>query len=243
MKKYLMMVLVVAGVLSVLGLSESQAKGGYGTDVDYYCLDSNPYNGDCKLCHTNDTKVMTTQMREYNSGNLCYFCSGDSACSSGPVCLDADGDGFAATEGCGTLVDCNDNNRRMNPGNVEDCFDSIDNDCNGDIDGQDIACSVVDCTDGDGDGFSVEGEPCGLVDCNDGDPDIYPGAEDICNDGIDQDCSGRDRTKGKACKTTTSETRPEGKGKTCSDGIDNDNDGFTDCDDRGCDGNRKCSGY
>jgi hypothetical protein len=40
-------------------------------------------------------------------------------------------------------------------------------------------------TDGDGDGY----DRCG-IDCDDADPDIHPGAADVCDDGIDQDCSG-----------------------------------------------------
>ena len=98
----------------------------------------------------------------------------------------------------------------------------------------------VTCTDNDGDGYASD------VDCNDSNPAINPGAEDICSDGIDQDCSGKDRTKGKGCKKAG--VRPEGKGKTCSDGIDNDNDGWIDCDDiydpdgslGGCSSNRVC---
>ncbi len=36
-------------------------------------------------------------------------------------------------------------------------------------------------------------------DCNDADPEIFPGAIDVCLDGIDQDCSGADRTQGADC--------------------------------------------
>ena len=44
-----------------------------------------------------------------------------------------------------------------------------------------------DPVDADGDGFSTE-----QGDCNDANSAIYPGATDICGDGIDQDCSGAD---------------------------------------------------
>ena len=40
--------------------------------------------------------------------------------------------------------------------------------------------------DADGDGISAS------KDCNDNDPTIYPGAPEIANDGIDQDCNGTD---------------------------------------------------
>lgn len=41
--------------------------------------------------------------------------------------------------------------------------------------------------DDDGDGYNEN-----QGDCNDGSPAIYPGAVEICGDGIDQDCSGAD---------------------------------------------------
>jgi len=48
----------------------------------------------------------------------------------------------------------------------------------------------LNCTDSDGDGYSVEGGCCGTVDCDDSDPDIYPGATETCDDGKDNNCDG-----------------------------------------------------
>ena len=57
-------------------------------------------------------------------------------------------------------------------------------------------------TDGDSDGFGDEttarvacemasGEVDEAEDCDDADEDSYPGAPEVCDDGVDQDCSGR----------------------------------------------------
>ena len=67
-----------------------------------------------------------------------------------------------------------------------------------------------DVIDNDGDGFAVNDG-----DCNDNDASVYPGAIEICGDGIDQNCNGSDLT--------------------CPEDIDNDGDGYTenegDCND------------
>ena len=41
------------------------------------------------------------------------------------------------------------------------------------------------CVDGDDDGWSV-----GCNDCDDGNAEVNPGAEEICDDGVDNDCDG-----------------------------------------------------
>ena len=105
-----------------------------------------------------------------------------------PVCPDNDGDGYTDA-GCGGN-DCNDNNSNINPGATEICEDGIDQDCSG----ADLVCPVdpPNCPDNDGDGYADAA--CGGNDCNDSDSSINPGATEICEDGIDQNCSGTDMT-------------------------------------------------
>jgi len=46
------------------------------------------------------------------------------------------------------------------------------------------------CTDNDQDGYSIEGGGCGPVDCDDTRPDVNPGATEVCDNGLDDDCDG-----------------------------------------------------
>lgn len=66
----------------------------------------------------------------------------------------------------------------------QEICDGLDNDCDGTVPEAEL--------DSDGDGFkgcSFEGS---ASDCNDKDSTVYPGAEEVCGDSIDQDCSGAD---------------------------------------------------
>ena len=131
--------------------------------------------------------------------------------------VDADMDGFGTAEGTTVLAadgtcdtdagestvdtDCDDTAADIFPGATEIPGDDIDQDCDG-TDG--VTCFV----DGDGDGFGTdetvlapdgtcdadEGEAAESGDCDDTSADVFPGATEIPDDGVDQDCDGTDAT-------------------------------------------------
>ncbi|MFM7202590.1 MAG: MopE-related protein [Myxococcota bacterium] len=157
---------------------------------------------------------------------------------------DVDQDGWDGPSGEGE--DCNDYEQYTHP-DADEIADGKDNDCDGEVD------EDIDSVDNDGDGYSeLEG------DCNDSTGQVYPGAEEIPYDGIDQDCSGLDLTdvdgdgyqggaSGADCDDnkadvypTASEIPYDGIDQDCSGGdlIDVDEDGYpggsagTDCNDQ-----------
>ena len=69
-------------------------------------------------------------------------------------------------------------------------------------------------TDDDGDGYNSK------LDCNDNDNTIYPGAIEICGDGIDQDCDGGDEV----CPLDPNDVDNDGDGYTENQGDCNDDD-------------------
>ncbi len=99
-------------------------------------------------------------------------------------------------------LDCNDNDPNINPDAMEIC-DGLDNNCNGLInDGLSITTYFID---NDNDGFgnpNISMDTCLTVaplnyannnlDCNDNDELINPNANDIPDNGIDEDCTGED---------------------------------------------------
>jgi len=102
-------------------------------------------------------------------------------------------------------MDCNDDNIDVNPNADENCTDGIDNNCNNLIDAQDqdaVNCPDAPvCTDGDGDGYAVEGgELCGPMDCDDRDADVNPGESENCGDGVDNDCDSSIDAVDTACQ-------------------------------------------
>ncbi len=102
--------------------------------------------------------------------------------------------------------DCNDQDADINPEAEEICND-IDDNCDGLIDEDDPGLENLTAwyIDADGDGYGDEDtsvsacfQPSGFSefgsDCDDMDPNINPGADDIPDNGIDEDCDGVDGT-------------------------------------------------
>ncbi len=96
-------------------------------------------------------------------------------------------------------TDCDDENAEVNPGAGELC-DGIDNDCDGALDDSFDTYTMYRDDDDDGYGESNPVEICDELpvpdgwtttpgDCWDTNPDAHPGATEICNNLIDEDCS------------------------------------------------------
>ena len=94
-------------------------------------------------------------------------------------------------------TDCNDNNANVFPGATEIC-NGIDDDCDGQTD-EGVLLTFYADTDNDTYGdpnVSVQAcsAPMGYVtnntDCNDMNANVYPGAPEICNNSMDDDCDG-----------------------------------------------------
>ncbi len=129
---------------------------------------------------------------------------GDSG-DPGPV-GDADGDGFTTEDG-----DCDDDNDAVYPGADELC-NGEDDDCDGLIDAEDedLLGGWLVYPDEDGDGHGAPGDAvltCEDLkgwaasddDCDDADGATYPGAVEICGDGVVNDCDGSEEDALAAC--------------------------------------------
>jgi hypothetical protein len=150
-----------------------EAPSGFAADN----TDCDDLNADF---HPGADETDCTDERDYNcDGSVGY--------------ADADGDGFAACE------DCEDALASTNPLAFEVC-DSVDNNCDGDVDEDSAVDSRTWYADADADGYgdaSTQTEACEApsayvaddTDCDDSAADIHPSALEVC-DSIDNDCDG-----------------------------------------------------
>ena len=148
--------------------------------------------------------------------------SGDAGSGDGGDPNDADGDGYPAGE------DCDDNDPDVNPGETEEWYNGVDEDC----DGNDA--------DRDGDGYDSD-QVEGGTDCNDTRDDVHPGAEERPYDGRDQDCDGEDLVDvdgdghasnsagGEDCEDDDPEIHPDAD-EICLNGLDENCDFLDACD-------------
>ncbi len=127
--------------------------------------------------------------------------------------LDGDGDGYgdagfaaaACTAPSGYVAasvgtDCDDADASSYPGAPETC-DGADDDCDGVVDEDDAVDASTWYLDVDADGYGQDGstraaceQPSGYSagggDCDDSVSTVNPGASEICNNGVDDDCDG-----------------------------------------------------
>ena len=188
-----MLRIVSTCLLLISGHALAQDADGDGFDVSADCDDSNP-------------SVFPGAI-ELPADGVDQSCDGFELCF-----VDADLDGFGdatgtvvstanlACDGAGqaaTDTDCNDADPTIYPGALEIPADGIDQDCD--------SADLFGCyEDADLDGYGstnvigAPGDPsCAQPgnsllqsDCDDSNPAVYPGAPEICGDGIDNDCDG-----------------------------------------------------
>jgi MYXO-CTERM domain-containing protein len=196
--------------------SDGYCCWGVDTTGDGDCLDTGENDGTSFDCDERDDTVYSGRA-ELCANAVDNDCDGlptllDDECAD---VVDRDGDGYCPMgiddnrdRDCidaGEMtadVDCDDDEVTVSPAAREFCIDGLDNDCDGDVDGDDAECTSE--TDADGDGYCPvgldgngdgdcldAGENDGVsFDCDDSVAEVNPAATEVCTDFADNDCDG-----------------------------------------------------
>ncbi|MDD9954197.1 MAG: DUF4215 domain-containing protein [Candidatus Woesearchaeota archaeon] len=155
------------------------------------------------LLRCDPARPNTVQICGQTDSDACFewvdqeICSGDLICQDGncnpaPCTSECNPSEYPQCQGTASVT-CADTNN-------DGCFERVQESCpSGLCDSTTGLCST--CTDGDNDGFAVEGGTCGPVDCDDGDGTVNPGAAEVCTDNIDHDCDGEPNCDDPDCAT------------------------------------------
>ncbi len=160
---------------------------------------------------------------------------------------DLDGDGYNACQG-----DCDNEDATVHPGAPEQC-NGTDDDCDGtlpadeeDLDADGWMVCGGDCDDADadanpadedGDGWSTCDEPPDCADDNDG---VFPGTDEDCHDGLDNDCDGLADADDPDCAGDDDDDDDDDDDSSDDDDDDGDDDDASDDDDSSGEGGCEC---
>lgn len=214
---------VEGGGAGKCGWADTYAEQGYGvckSNARNLCLwcpkqgTTDPFSSTNKVMDTYDVfnpvyEAPCNDLRKTALSTAQFNCK-----TAGATCTDNDGDGYGA--GCAKGPDCDDSNAAVHPFAPEICGNGINEDCSA----GDLPCAQ-NCVDNDKDTYGV-GSGCAGADCNDNNPAIHPGAQEICGNGINEDCAAGDLPCAPStCTDNDRDTYGTGTGCTGPDCNDN----------------------